>query len=140
MKVFRCNNEKETYELGKKIGETLVGGEIIALQGDLGAGKTVFTKGLAQALGIMDEIKSPTFTYMIIYEGKKLSLFHYDAYRLRSGDEAEERGLTEYFGDKSGVCVVEWPQNIESCFAWHKVIKINIDYLDGNTREIIVND
>lgn len=140
MKVFRSNNEKDTFELGKKVGEMLLGGEIITLQGDLGAGKTVFTKGLAQVLGIEDEIKSPTFTYMIIYEGEKLSLFHYDAYRLQSGDEAEERGLTEYFGDKSGVCVVEWPQNIESCFEWHRVIKININYIDENTREITIDD
>jgi len=140
MKFYLTTSERETFLIGKALGEKLRGGEIILLEGELGAGKTVFTKGLATALSISDEIKSPTFTYMIEYEGKDLKLYHFDAYRLSDGVEAEERGLTEYFGQKDGVCVVEWPQNIKSCFEWLNVIRVKINYTDENSREIIVYD
>jgi len=140
MGIFISKSESDTYEFGKKLGETLVGGEVILLKGDLGAGKTVFTKGLAKALGIDNEIKSPTFTYMLIYEGENISLYHFDAYRLQSGQEAEERGFNEYFGAKEGVCVIEWPQNIQSCFEWLDTINIEINYIDEQTREIKIND
>lgn len=97
---------EETYEIGKKIAETLEGGEIILLEGELGAGKTTFTKGLAKALGITKEITSPTFIMMREYEGR-LKLFHYDLYRINEEDEMEELGLKEPLYE-NGVCVIEW--------------------------------
>ncbi len=137
---IQSTSEKETFEAGKALGQGLRGGEVILLGGELGAGKTVFTKGLAAALNITDEIKSPTFTYMVVYYGRELTLYHYDAYRLKSAEEAEERGLTEFFGIRDGVCVIEWPQNIKGCFEWMKVINVSIDYVGENLREITIND
>lgn len=103
-------NPEQTEEIASKIGQSLEGGEVIALLGDLGVGKTVFTKGLARGLGIEEPVTSPTFTLIKEYQGR-VPLYHIDAYRLSSGEEAELCGLGEYF-DQEGVVVVEWPQNI----------------------------
>lgn len=135
LKSVVTKSERGTLKVGEKLGKNLVGGEIILLSGDLGAGKTVFTKGLAKGLGITDEILSPTFTLMNCYEGR-LRLYHYDAYRLTSGDEAEERGLTEYFGVGDGVCVIEWPENISSAIYGDKIIRVSLVSTGENRREI----
>lgn len=127
---------KETEQIGYNLGKTLVGGEIILLEGDLGAGKTVFTKGLARALEVTDDVVSPTFTLLNCYEGR-LKLYHYDAYRLENSDEAEDRGLTEFFGAKDGVCIIEWPQRISDAIQGD-VTKVTINYINENEREIII--
>ncbi|MDD7166185.1 MAG: tRNA (adenosine(37)-N6)-threonylcarbamoyltransferase complex ATPase subunit type 1 TsaE, partial [Clostridia bacterium] len=101
-------SREETIKFAEEYGKTLRGGDVLLLDGEMGAGKTVFTKGIALALGINAEITSPTYAYLNDYDGK---LYHYDCYRLSSGEDAEALGLTEYFyGD--GVCVVEWSENI----------------------------
>ena len=133
---FITTSQQQTYEFGQKIGRELKGGEVITLDGELGAGKTVFTKGLASSLGITDEITSPTFTILNIYENSPLTLYHYDAYRLKSGEEAYGSGLTDYLCDRGGVCVIEWAQNISSALP-KKLIKIQINYLGATEREII---
>ena len=89
MKIV-SHSEKDTYSAGKKLGLALSGGEVVLLSGSLGAGKTVFTKGLAKSLGVTEAVLSPTFTIMNEYSGEKLKLCHFDAYRLSSGQEAEE--------------------------------------------------
>lgn len=132
---FITKSERETFEFGYNIGKQLKGGEVILLDGELGAGKTVFTKGLATALGITEPITSPTFTILNIYEASPLSLYHYDAYRLNSGEEAYEAGLTEYFYESYGVCVIEWATKISSALIGRE-IKISIKYLSQNEREI----
>lgn len=137
--VYVSHNERETLEIGKTTGESLVGGEIITLSGDLGAGKTVFAKGIALGLGINDTIVSPTFTLMNEYRGR-LSLYHYDAYRLKGSDEAEAAGLTEYFGDSRGVCVIEWWRNIADALSSYKKIFIKIEQIDEETRTIEIVD
>ena len=137
--VYVSHNERETLEVGKTTGESLVGGEIITLSGDLGAGKTVFAKGIALGLGINDTIVSPTFTLMNEYRGR-LSLYHYDAYRLKGSDEAEAAGLTEYFGDSRGVCVIEWWWNIADALSSYKKIFIKIEQIDEETRTIEIVD
>lgn len=136
IKNMITNSEQETEKLGYKLGLALKGGEIILLSGDLGAGKTVFTRGLARAIGITDDIVSPTFTLMNCYEGR-LKLYHYDAYRLDNAEQAEERGLTEFFGAQDGVCIIEWPEKIEEAIP-DGAIKVTIKYMDENKREIIV--
>jgi tRNA threonylcarbamoyladenosine biosynthesis protein TsaE len=133
---FISKSQQETFEFGQKIGKMLKGGEVITLDGELGAGKTVFTKGLANSLGITDEITSPTFTILNIYENSPLTLYHYDAYRLKSGEEAYGSGLTDYLCARDGVCVIEWAQNIASALP-KKIIKIQINYLNATEREII---
>lgn len=97
---------RETFELGKALACTLVNGSIVKLEGRLGAGKTVFAKGIASGLGIDEEITSPTFTLLKEYEGR-LKLRHFDLYRIKDAEELRETGLYESLGDE-GVCVIEW--------------------------------
>ena len=111
MESLTLTNRDATIALGKKIGQQLVAGDVLVLDGDLGAGKTTFTKGLAAGLEIPDIIKSPTFTIIHEYQDGRLPLYHMDAYRLENGG-AEDLGLEEYFyGD--GVSVVEWAEFVE---------------------------
>ena len=123
-------NVEETYALAKRIADTLQGGEVILLNGDLGAGKTTFTKGLAKALGIEDEVTSPTFTILNVYEDGRLKLNHLDMYRVDSADELAELGIEDCFDDES-VTVIEW--NKFEHFDG-KVIEINITPTGENER------
>lgn len=112
MKTFNINNAETTQALGNQLSKLLSAGDVILLDGDLGAGKTTFTKGLATGLGITRNIKSPTFTIIREYQSGRLPLYHMDVYRLENGG-GDELGLDEYFnGD--GVCVVEWSKFIAS--------------------------
>lgn len=132
MAIYLSGSEKTTVAFAKEYAKSLHPGDVVLLNGDMGAGKTVFCKGIALGLGIEDEILSPTYAYMNDYDGK---LYHYDCYRLSSGAEAERLGLTDYFGG-NGVCVIEWSENIaevlpESCK------KVTIKKLGTVNREII---
>ena len=105
--IIETNSEKETFELGKKIGENAKAGQIYTLTGDLGVGKTVFTKGLAKGQGITASVCSPPFTIVLIYEEGRLPFYHFDVYRIGDPEEMDEIGYEDYFyGD--GVCLVEW--------------------------------
>ncbi len=124
-------SREETIKFAEEYGRTLRGGDVLLLEGDMGAGKTVFTKGIALALGINAEITSPTYAYLNDYDGK---LYHYDCYRLSSGEDAEALGLTEYFyGD--GVCVVEWSENIADVLP-DNCKRVKIEKTGLNTRKI----
>ena len=104
---------EETYKIGKEIGEKTKPGEVYALIGDLGVGKTVFTKGFAAGLGIEEEITSPTFTLINEYEDGRLPFYHFDVYRIEDESEIEEIGYEEYFYGE-GVTLVEWANRIEN--------------------------
>ena len=107
MPLFTTHTADETFELGRRIGETLQPGDIILLRGDLGAGKSVLARGLARGLGIDCAMPSPTFTLMQPYEGR-IPFYHFDLYRLDDPEEFYEAGLDEYaFGN--GAAVIEWP-------------------------------
>ena len=99
---------RETAAFARAYAATLRPGDVLLLHGEMGAGKTVFVKGLAEGLGIEEEITSPTYAYLNDYGGK---LYHFDCYRLAGGEQAEALGLTDYF-DAGGICVLEWPENI----------------------------
>ena len=129
--VYLTNSELETIELGKTYAKTLNAGDVVLLNGEMGGGKTAFTKGIAKGLGITDVITSPTYAYMNDYDGK---LYHYDCYRFTSGEDAEALGLTDYFYG-TGVCVIEWSQNIKSVLPG-KVKIVTIKKIDENKREI----
>ena len=102
---------EDTFALGKQIGESVAPGSVLTLVGDLGVGKTVFTQGLAEGLGIVDAVNSPTFTIVQIYEEGRIPLYHFDVYRIGDVEEMEEIGYEDYFyGD--GVCLVEWAELI----------------------------
>ncbi len=114
-------NAKQTMEVAKKYAKGLTGGDVVLLQGEMGVGKTVFAKGVAKGLGIDGEITSPTYAYMNDYDGK---LYHYDCYRLSSGEDAEALGLTDYFYG-NGVCLIEWSDNIKDVLPKNcKVVRI----------------
>lgn len=106
MVTFISKNTDDTEYLAKKVAEKLKGGDVILLNGDLGAGKTTFTKGLAKALSIDEVVTSPTFTFMKEYKGK-FDLYHFDMYRVEDEDELYELGLNEYLY-MQGICVIEW--------------------------------
>ncbi|CAH0418781.1 tRNA threonylcarbamoyladenosine biosynthesis protein TsaE [Periweissella ghanensis] len=112
MKTFKINDAATTQALGQRLGQIVSAGDVILLDGDLGAGKTTFTKGLALGLGIERNIKSPTFTIIREYKTGRLPLYHMDVYRLEDGG-GDELGLDEYFNG-NGVCVVEWSQFVAS--------------------------
>lgn len=121
----------ETQKQGELFAKNLKSGDIVILNGEMGAGKTVFVKGIAKGLGISDEITSPTYAYMNDYYGK---LYHYDCYRLSCGEQAESLGLCDYFY-ADGVCVIEWAENISSVLP-EKVITVCIKKLGEKEREI----
>lgn len=111
MRELILKDEQETIALGQEIGASLKKGNVVGLTGDLGAGKTCLTKGIALGLGIHEAITSPTFTIIHEYGGGRLPLYHFDVYRLSGSEEMFELGYDEYFyGD--GVCVVEWADMI----------------------------
>ena len=107
---YLSKSVKDTLKIAESYAKTLKKGDVVLLNGEMGAGKTAFTKGLAKGLNIKDEITSPTYAYMNAYDGV---LYHYDCYRLSSGEDAEALGLTDYFY-MGGVCVIEWGENIKS--------------------------
>lgn len=132
-------SEKETSAFADDFAKKLKGGEVLCLIGDLGAGKTAFTKGLAKGLGVKNIITSPTFVLMKVYgteKNKKIkTLSHIDAYRLESGQSLEEIGATEYFEDKNAVTVIEWADRVKDIWP-DGCIKINFKILDNDNREI----
>ena len=109
--IVETYSEKETLAFGKKMGEEAVPGQIIAINGDLGVGKTVLTKGLAEGLGITEPVCSPTFTIVQIYDEGRLTLYHFDVYRIADPEEMAEIGYEDYFFGQ-GVCLVEWAELI----------------------------
>ena len=131
MSVFISKSREETLSFAENYAKTLRGGDVVLLDGDMGAGKTVFTKGLAKGLGIEEEVTSPTYAYMNDYDGR---LFHYDCYRIESVEQAERLGLADYF-DMGGICVIEWSQNIAPLLP-RKTKRVTIKKLSENEREI----
>lgn len=109
---YITNGEGETETLGCRLGRVLNPGTVIAFTGDLGAGKTAFTRGLARGLDIPDRVTSPTFTIVNEYEGGRMPLFHFDMYRLGSSDELFDIGWEDYLA-RGGVCAVEWSENVD---------------------------
>ena len=109
---MESNSEKETWEIGNRIAQQCEAGTIVLLHGDLGVGKTVFTKGFAAGLGVEEPVNSPTFTIIQIYESGRLPLYHFDVYRIADVEEMDEIGYEDYFfGD--GVCLIEWADLIQ---------------------------
>ena len=128
------HSPQETYELGRQCAATLRRGDVLALAGDLGAGKTQFTKGLADGLGVESDVTSPTFTLIHEYPGGRLPLFHIDLYRLEEEDEVLGIGLDEYL-DGDGVTVIEWADKFAALMP-KGVRWVRFKVLEGDEREI----
>ncbi|MDE6613524.1 MAG: tRNA (adenosine(37)-N6)-threonylcarbamoyltransferase complex ATPase subunit type 1 TsaE [Clostridia bacterium] len=122
----------QTLKFGEEYAKTLNGGDVVLLNGGMGAGKTVFSKGVAKGLGIKDTVLSPTYAYMNDYGGK---LYHFDCYRLNCGEQAEALGLCDYFY-ADGICLIEWAENIASVLP-EKVKTVTIEKTADGGRRII---
>ena len=123
----------ETEAIGEALGKKITAGTVIAYRGDLGAGKTAFTRGLARGLDCSEIVTSPTYTIVNEYLGGRLPLFHFDMYRLRSSDDLFDIGWEDYL-DRGGVCAVEWSENVAD--ALEDALFITIEKLGENSRRI----
>ena len=123
--IIETKNAKETFQLGKKIGEKALPGQIYTLNGDLGVGKTVFTQGVASGLGIREPVNSPTFTILQEYDEGRLPFYHFDVYRIGDIEEMEEIGYDDYFFGE-GICLIEWARLIEEILP-ENVISVTIE-------------
>ena len=132
---FITHSPEETEKIGEALAKSLQPGTILAYRGDLGAGKTAFTRGLARGLGCKETVTSPTYTIVNEYLGGRLPLFHFDMYRLASSDDLWDIGWEDYL-DREGVCAVEWSENVQD--AMENATTVTIEKLGENTRRITI--
>ena len=132
---FITNSPEETENVGERLGRCLRGGEVIAYLGELGAGKTAFTRGLARGLGIQMRVTSPTYTIVNEYIGGRLPLFHFDMYRLGGSDELFDIGWEDYLA-RDGVCAVEWSENVSD--AMENAIVVRIEKTGADSRRVTI--
>ena len=130
---FITHSPEETEAVGAALGRIVPAGTVIAYCGDLGAGKTAFTRGLARGLGCTEQVTSPTYTIVNEYLSGRAPLFHFDMYRLRSADDLWDIGWEDYL-DRNGVCAVEWSENVRE--ALEDAMTVRIDKLGDDTRRI----
>ena len=133
---YMTNTPEETEALGEKLGKLLRPGTVLAYLGDLGAGKTAFTRGLARGLGCRETVTSPTYTIVNEYLGGRLPLFHFDMYRLTSSDDLWDIGWEDYL-DRQGVCAVEWSENVPE--AMTGALTVRIEKLGDTVRRITID-
>lgn len=132
---YITNHPDETEALGARLAQVLRPGDVIAYTGDLGAGKTAFTRGLASGLGVTSRVTSPTFTIVNEYEGGRLPLFHFDMYRLGSSDDLYDIGWEDYLG-RGGVCAVEWSEIVDDALE-DDAIRVDIRRGENDRQRII---
>ena len=132
---FITNSPEETEVIGAKLAENLTPGAVIAYRGDLGAGKTAFTRGLARGLGCTEQVTSPTYTIVNEYLSGRMPLFHFDMYRLHSADDLFDIGWDDYL-ERGGVCAVEWSENVAE--AMEDPITVTIEKLGEDARRITI--
>ena len=132
---FITNSPEETENLGEKLAKILTPGTILAYRGDLGAGKTAFTRGLARGLDCREQVTSPTYTIVNEYLGGKMPLFHFDMYRLTCADDLFDIGWDDYL-ERGGVCAVEWSENVWE--AMENPMVVTIEKTGENSRRITI--
>ena len=132
---FITNSPEETEKIGAAVGRIIPAGTVLAYRGDLGAGKTAFTRGLARGLGFTEAVTSPTYTIVNEYLGGRLPLFHFDMYRLSSADDLFDIGWEDYL-QRGGVCAVEWSENVQE--ALENAVTVRIEKRSDETREITI--
>ena len=138
MKII-SNSVEETIKIGQEFAKRLSGGDVILLDGNLGAGKTHFSKGVALGLGVEEIVTSPTFTLHNAYQGNSYMLNHFDFYRIEDEDEAQQLGLDEIFYDTNGISIIEWWQNIKNLLP-EKTCRVSIKAINDTQREISIDE
>lgn len=133
---FITRSPQETERLGAALARYLLPGDVLAYTGDLGAGKTAFTRGLAAGLGITDRVTSPTYTVVNEYLNGRLPLFHFDMYRLHSADELFDIGWEDYL-TRGGVCAMEWSENVED--ALEDPIRVELRKVDDDPEQRVIS-
>lgn len=133
--IYLTNSPEQTEEVGAALSKVLSPGTVIAYRGDLGAGKTAFTRGLARGLGVADPVTSPTYTIVNEYLGGRMPLFHFDMYRLHSADDLWDIGWEDYL-ERGGICAVEWSENVAD--AMEDAITVTIEKLGEESRRITI--
>ncbi len=133
---FITRSPQETERLGAALAQYLLPGDVLAYTGDLGAGKTAFTRGLAAGLGITDRVTSPTYTVVNEYLSGRLPLFHFDMYRLHSADELFDIGWEDYL-TRGGVCAVEWSENVEE--ALEDPIRVELRKVNDDPEQRVIS-
>ncbi len=139
MKITTTSSDQDTIRYGKDLVSNLQGGDILLLEGNLGAGKTTLAKGIALGLNIKNKITSPTFSLMNVYDvnNKNIKqLVHIDTYRLESENDLTEIGVEDYLGDVNTICIIEWPEKIKNLLDNLKTKKIKIAHIDEQNRKI----
>lgn len=132
---FITHSPEETEKLGEALGKCLLPGTVIAYRGDLGAGKTAFTRGLAKGLGALEAVTSPTYTVVNEYLSGRLPLFHFDMYRLANADALFDIGWEDYL-ERGGICAVEWSENVEE--ALEDAVTVSIEKTGEESRRITI--
>ena len=132
---FITNSPAETEAVGEALGKRLQPGTVLAYRGDLGAGKTAFTRGLARGLGATEQVTSPTYTIVNEYLSGRLPLFHFDMYRLHSSDDLWDIGWEDYL-ERGGICAVEWSENVAD--ALENPITVRVEKLGDESRRITI--
>ena len=132
---FITNSPEETEAVGQALGKILKPGTVLAYEGDLGAGKTAFTRGLARGLGAAEQVTSPTYTIVNEYLSGRMPLFHFDMYRLKSSDDLWDIGWEDYL-ERGGVCAVEWSENVAD--AMEGAVRICIEKVSEDVRKITI--
>ena len=133
--IYTTNSPEETERIGAALAKILPPGTVIAYRGDLGAGKTAFTRGLARGLGSKELVTSPTYTIVNEYLDGRLPLFHFDMYRLGSADDLWDIGWEDYL-ERGGICAVEWSENVAE--AMESPVSVTIEKLGDTARRITV--
>lgn len=137
--TYTADSPEKMLELGEALGRSLSGGDVVLLTGELGAGKTVFCKGIARGLGVKERVVSPTFTIMNEYASGRVRFCHFDAYRLADADEAYGAGLTDFIGSADCVCAVEWWERIPELFDGCDTVAVTVAKTGEFSREVTVS-
>ena len=137
MKVFKSKSEKDTMHIGSLLAQSLKGNEIIAFHGEMGAGKTVFTRGIADFFCLEKEVCSPTFSILNVYESHTVNIYHFDIYRIETLSNLESTGFFDYLN--KGIIIIEWSENLNIESLCDNIIKVTIKKLKNlDEREIII--
>lgn len=142
METYTCETPEDTFELGERIGGRLNAGDLVMLNGGLGAGKTLLTKGILNALGFdVDEVTSPSFTLVNLYDTQEFDIYHIDLWRLEPGNDVVAAvGLAEILDNERAITIIEWPERLQNFSYPRRVISVKIEGDGDDTREITIDE